>query len=116
MDRSVIENLRTILATLHCGKEVDWEKFHKFATSTYEDMIAKYPWYYVPSSVHALLLHGAPVMSTLELPPSFYDEGTIDLTLHPNITSRHCVPILRPKSELQQHPNIVSQHCAPSVS
>ena len=76
VDVDVIKNLHTILAVIHCGRQVDWEKFHDFAVSTYRDVVKKYPWYYLPASVHSMLLHGAPIMSVLALPPAYYDEGT----------------------------------------
>ena len=75
VNEEVIVGFRTVLSVLHCGLPVDWAKFHAYAVKLYRRIVELYPWYYVPSSVHSILLHGAPIMSVLPLAPSFYDEG-----------------------------------------
>ena len=75
VSEELIERLAVILAVLHCGRDVDWPRFQRYAMATYRLIVSLYPWFYVPSSVHSVLMHAAPVMSVLALPPSYYDEG-----------------------------------------
>ena len=75
MDQDLIERLATILAVLNCGIEVNWSAYHDYSVETYRLMVERYPWYYIPSSVHSVLLHAAPLMSVFSLPPTFFDEG-----------------------------------------
>lgn len=45
-----------------CGRDIDPEKFSKFALETYNHFVKQYPWFKMPSSVHKILLHGADVI------------------------------------------------------
>ena len=76
VDLNIIKRLATILAVLNSKQKVNWSAFNTYSVATYRLMVEKYPWYWVPASVHSVLLHAAPIMSTLDLPPSYYDEGT----------------------------------------
>ncbi len=48
-----------ILKSLACGRDIDPEKFEKYAMDTYNLIVNKYDWYKVPWSVHRILMHGA---------------------------------------------------------
>ena len=75
LDVEIIRDARTYLQVLFSGQNVRWERFHEFGIRLYRKIVAKYPFYYVSSSVHSLLLHAAPLMEDMALPPKFYDEG-----------------------------------------
>ena len=79
LDVNIVKRLKVLLAVLHSGRSVNWEKFHEYGVSTYRLLVQTYPWYYVPSSVHTLLAHAAALMSVLDLPPAFYDEGACNV-------------------------------------
>jgi hypothetical protein len=41
------------------GKEIDVDAFENYGIETARLFVKLYPWYYMPSSVHKILLHGA---------------------------------------------------------
>lgn len=62
ISRDLIERFHVILQTIASGERVNVPKFSKFARDTAEMYIELYPWYYMPSSVHKLLKHGASII------------------------------------------------------
>lgn len=48
-----------ILQTLSSSRNIDPEKFDKYAMDTYKLIVSLYKWYKMPWSVHRILLHGA---------------------------------------------------------
>ena len=62
VDTDVINRFRVILQVISCGEFVDVEKFRQYCTATAHRYIELYGWYYMPSSVHKLLLHGADII------------------------------------------------------
>lgn len=53
---------------------IDSEKFRLFAQETFEIAIQKYSWYYMPSTMHKLLLHGADIVQNSILPVGILSE------------------------------------------
>ena len=53
---------------------IDTDKFHQYATETARLFVDLYPWYYMPATVHKVLLHGADIIASLELPVGAYSE------------------------------------------
>lgn len=50
------------------GKEIDVDAFENYGIETARLFVKLYPWYYMPSSVHKILLHGAEVIRHALLP------------------------------------------------
>ncbi|CAH0550930.1 unnamed protein product [Brassicogethes aeneus] len=48
-----------ILQVISCGFEVDVEKFKIYTTNTAKLYVSLYSWYYMPPSMHKILIHGA---------------------------------------------------------
>lgn len=60
--KELIERCGTILKTLSCGHKINIEKFGEFALETARQIVNFYPWYFLPASVHKILIHGAAVI------------------------------------------------------
>lgn len=60
-DEELLKRLYVVLQTLYCGKEIDVESFRKYSFETAKLFVEKYPWYYMPASVHKILMHGADI-------------------------------------------------------
>lgn len=54
----LIRRFSIILHTMACGKPINAEKFGKYCYETAEFYVDKYNWYYMPASVHKILIHG----------------------------------------------------------
>ncbi|KAL4711296.1 hypothetical protein ACJJTC_019137 [Scirpophaga incertulas] len=48
-----------ILEAISSGNHIDTVKFHEYAQATMQLYLYLYSWYYMPSSVHKVLMHGA---------------------------------------------------------
>lgn len=64
----LIRRFSVILYTMNCGKAINAEKFGKYFYETAEFYIDKYNWYYMPASVHKILLHGESIIKFALLP------------------------------------------------
>lgn len=74
LDEELIIRFRTILIAISSRKKIDEVKFRKYATDTYDRYIELYSWYHMPPSVHKVLLHGADIIESFDLPIGFYSE------------------------------------------
>lgn len=67
----VIEELITsfgvILKTMACGYKVNTEAFETYCWQTAKIFVDKYPWSYMPSSIHKILIHGSDIIKKLLL-------------------------------------------------
>lgn len=72
IDLDLIERFSVILQTLllppPSGFEIDTNAFNSYATETARKFVEIYPWYYMPASVHKVLLHGTEIISKALLP------------------------------------------------
>ncbi|CAI6356581.1 unnamed protein product [Macrosiphum euphorbiae] len=50
------------------GYEINTDAFETYGIQTAELFVELYPWYYMPTSVHTILLHGADVIRHAILP------------------------------------------------
>ena len=64
----LLERCHTILAVISSGHAIDIPKFKVFALETARACIDQYPWYYMPPSVHKVLVHGGDVIESMLLP------------------------------------------------
>lgn len=62
VDEELIKRFSVILQVISCGEHVDVEKFREYCATTARRYVDHYAWYYMPSSVHKLLLHGPDII------------------------------------------------------
>lgn len=74
VDQVLIERFGTILKTINSGYSINLEEFEKFCSATAELYIEKYRWYYMPQSVHKLLIHGTKLIKEAVLPVGMMSE------------------------------------------
>ncbi|CAH0558999.1 unnamed protein product [Brassicogethes aeneus] len=64
----LIKRFSIILQTLACGEYINIEKFKEYSRKTAELYVSLYPWYYMPASVHRILMHGSDIINNFSLP------------------------------------------------
>ena len=74
VDEQLIDRFRIILQIITCGQKIDSEKFGKFGKDTADIFVEKYPWYYMPVTVHKVLIHGKVIMDSAVLPLGMLSE------------------------------------------
>lgn len=65
VDEELIKRLYIILQTMSSGFPVNAIKFGEYALGTPRLYVNNYNWYYMPSSVHKILIHGAKIIEQL---------------------------------------------------
>lgn len=68
VDENIIKRFGIVLRTLSCGYTIDVDAFNQYALQTAKLYVEKYPWYYMPASVHKILIHGAIIIKEALLP------------------------------------------------
>lgn len=61
IDLELIKRLYVVLQTVSSGKLINIDHFRNYCRETAELYVKLYPWYYMPASVHKLLIHGADI-------------------------------------------------------
>ena len=74
VDKELLQRFAVILTALSSCSPIDVEKYAQYAMETAQLFVTLYPWYYMPASVHKLLVHGADVIESLVLPIGMYSE------------------------------------------
>lgn len=69
LDPVLIKRFATILRVISCGEPINVEAFANFTHDTAQKYVDLYGWYYMPSSVHKLLIHGAEIVKHFGLMP-----------------------------------------------
>lgn len=62
IDGELIKRFYVILQTMSSGFPINAEKFGQYTLITAQLYVSKYNWYYMPSSVHKVLIHGAKII------------------------------------------------------
>ena len=70
----LISRFSVILRTMSCGYKVNTHAFQMYCMQTAEIHVALYPWFYMPSSVHKILFHGADIINHVSLPIGMMSE------------------------------------------
>lgn len=68
VDKNLIYRFYIILQTISSGFSINIEKFKEYALDTAKEFVKLYPWYYMPTTVHKLLVHGAEIIKHALLP------------------------------------------------
>ena len=74
VDKDLIKKIYVILCTISSGYEINTEEFKRFSLETYDLYIKKYKWYYMPQSLHKLLIHGSDIIENFHLPIGLLSE------------------------------------------
>lgn len=74
VDENLINRFRTILVAINSTKKINTSEFRAYAYETAELYISLYKWYFMPPSVHKVLLHGADLMTNFDLPIGYFSE------------------------------------------
>lgn len=69
VSEDLIRRFATILEAISSGYHIDTVKFHEYAQVTMRLYLELYGWYYMPSSVHKVLMHGAAIIESFGLIP-----------------------------------------------
>lgn len=78
LNKELIERFSVILNALACGFAIDPPSFKKYALKTAFLFEKLYPWYYMPASLHYVLIHGADIIASMDLPIGLYSEDALE--------------------------------------
>lgn len=68
IDQDIIYRFYVILQAISCGYEIDVNKFRQYCKELAERIVHAYDWYYMPTLVHKLLIHGPDIVKQSILP------------------------------------------------
>lgn len=68
IDEDVIRRFGVVLSTISCGYAINVDAFREYALYTAKLFVEKYPWYFMPATVHKILIHGAIIIKEAILP------------------------------------------------
>lgn len=68
VSQCLINRFYVILQAISSGHNVKCDKFREYALETARKYVELYPWYYMPTSVHKLLIHGPEIIASALLP------------------------------------------------
>lgn len=74
VDEQLIQRFHVILQVISSGHEIDISKFKTYTFQTGKLFVQLYPWYYMPTSVHKLLIHGPQIVASALLPIGLMSE------------------------------------------
>lgn len=69
IDKNLITKFATILEAISSGQRIDTVKFKEYTDATMNLYIDLYKWYYMPASIHKVLVHGADIIENFGLIP-----------------------------------------------
>lgn len=78
IDQQLIIKFSIILRVLSSGYKINLDKFRQLLTETRELYINLYSWFYMPSSIHKVLVHGAMVIEFFDLPIGQLSEEALE--------------------------------------
>lgn len=68
IDEDLIYRFYIILQTISCGYDIDIDSFQNYALQTAKKYADLYNWYYMPTTVHKILIHGSEIIRNSLLP------------------------------------------------
>lgn len=78
VDVKLIKNFAIILKVLSCGKTVKTDAFKILLDETFEIYLKNYEWYYMPVTVHKILVHGVEIIQNFSLPIGMLSEDALE--------------------------------------
>lgn len=77
----LLKRFSVILQALASGKEINVERSKSYTNETARLYVELYPWYYMPATVHKILIHGSDVIEFTAVPiGQFSEEVLYDVT------------------------------------
>lgn len=80
IDPTLIRNFSYILKTLSSGDEINVNNFDQLLRDTWYLYIENYAWYYMPATVHKILVHGVEFIKHSKIPVGMLSEEAIEAT------------------------------------
>ncbi len=74
IDQRLVRNLKAILIALSITQPIDIEKYNELCKETFLIHVSLYPWFFLPSSIHCILIHSKDVMINSSLPNGMLGE------------------------------------------
>lgn len=68
LDENLITRFGVLLQAIASGKRINVSKFESYAFETAEIFVSLYSWYYMPVSIHKLLIHGSDIVKNAIVP------------------------------------------------
>jgi hypothetical protein len=68
INKDLIRRFYVMLQSISSGFELNIEEFDKYTKDTAKLFVKGYPWFYIPASVHKVLVHGAYIVCGAILP------------------------------------------------
>ena len=68
IDEILIKRFAVILHAISSGFALNTDNFNEYSLNTARMFISTYPWFYMPATVHKILIHGAVIISEACLP------------------------------------------------
>jgi hypothetical protein len=68
IDKWLIKNCSVILEAISSGFQLNVQVFKNYALETAQLYVQLYPWYYMPASMHKILIHGTEIIEHALLP------------------------------------------------
>jgi hypothetical protein len=80
LDETLVKKFGTILKVISSTKQINKTRFKELLNETRDLYLNLYRWYYMPSSVHKLLIHGAEIIEYFPIPIGQMTEEAIEAT------------------------------------
>lgn len=68
LNEDLIKQFHIILQVISCGHEINLINFQAYCLETARKFVELYPWFYMPTSVHKILIHGKEIVASSLLP------------------------------------------------
>ena len=79
VDVGLVRSLSTILELLSSSdRQINSEAFHQYCTSTAKLFVDLYPWFYMPSSLHKILVHSHQIVTHFSIPIGSLSEEALE--------------------------------------
>ncbi|CAF1142702.1 unnamed protein product [Brachionus calyciflorus] len=74
VNQELIWRLFNVLCLVNSSYSFNLQKFKVYCDQTYDLYVKEYQWFYMPVSMHKLLVHSAQIIPNFDLPIGFYTE------------------------------------------
>lgn len=68
LDEQLVRRIGVILQAISSGESIDTHKFQEYARATSERYVELYDWYYIPATLHKILIHCADIANVSVIP------------------------------------------------
>lgn len=78
IDENLIIKFHKIIRIVNCGQNIKLEKFSNLLKETFQLYLELYSWFYMPSSIHKLLVHGVDIIKNFDVPIGQLGEDALE--------------------------------------